>query len=267
MADPVLGKFSNPTSLAQLTRGRGWSSELAGFLLPFARQDFVYKEYDFLETAITDDPNTDWGATDSAGVSAASYTTTPAAVNGVIGADTGTTDNGGVALTFDSVCFAATNKPGLHVRMKTDIVINAANEISFSDAFTDANTIAVTDVDTPAIGNGATDGVFIMYDTDQTHKGLAVVGVGTSTTVLKTIIGSTAAANPLTANTYYDIVLQCYVGAGYAILNHNLSLAQGVLSGPDAAVLMAPKIVTITRSTTAVFPSIDLVRWWVERAT
>ena len=43
MPDPTLGRFHKPTSLAQLTRGRGWNSELVGFLLPFARQDFIYK--------------------------------------------------------------------------------------------------------------------------------------------------------------------------------------------------------------------------------
>jgi hypothetical protein len=39
--------FGAPQSLRQLTRGRGWNSELTGFLLPFARQDFVYFEDDF----------------------------------------------------------------------------------------------------------------------------------------------------------------------------------------------------------------------------
>ena len=206
MPDPVLGRFHKPTSLAQLTRGRGWNSELVGFLLPFARNDFIYKEYEFMETAITDDPNTDWTVGNSGGTSAASYTKTADSVNGVIGADTGTTDNGGVHLTFDSVCFDAANRPGLHVRMKTDVVADSANEIAFADAYTTAATIAVTDVDTPTVANGATDGVFVMYDTDQTHKGLAIVGVGTSTAVAKTIIGTTAAANPLLADTYYDIL-------------------------------------------------------------
>ncbi|KKL58510.1 hypothetical protein LCGC14_2224680, partial [marine sediment metagenome] len=40
MGAPVLGRFHNPQSLEQLTKNRGWNSELVGFLLPFARRQF-----------------------------------------------------------------------------------------------------------------------------------------------------------------------------------------------------------------------------------
>ena len=39
----TLGKFHIPQSLEQLTKGRGWNSELVGFLLPLARQQFIYQ--------------------------------------------------------------------------------------------------------------------------------------------------------------------------------------------------------------------------------
>ncbi|KKL73193.1 hypothetical protein LCGC14_2077400, partial [marine sediment metagenome] len=103
MPDPALGRFHIPTSLAQLTRGRGWNSELVGFLLPFARQDFIYHEYDFTETAITDAPNIDWALANSGGTSAASYTTKANDQNGAINGDTGTTDNGGLSIIYDAI--------------------------------------------------------------------------------------------------------------------------------------------------------------------
>ena len=42
MPNPVLGRFHAPQSLRQLTKGRGFNSELVGFLLPFARVNYFY---------------------------------------------------------------------------------------------------------------------------------------------------------------------------------------------------------------------------------
>src|SRR3990172_1250188 len=134
MPDPVLGRFHRPTSLAQLTRGRGWNSELVGFLLPFARQDYIYLEYDFLETAITDSPNINWTIANSGGTSAASYTTKANDQNGAINGDTGTTDNGGISIIHDAIDSDAAANPGIHVIMQSDVVIDAGIEVGYSDA-------------------------------------------------------------------------------------------------------------------------------------
>ena len=267
MPDPKIGKFLNPQALAHLTSGRGWNSELVGFLSPFARKDFLYKEWDFLETAVTDNPGADWTLTKSDGTSDAVYTTVANAEDGRISADTGTSDNGGVAITFDSVMFDAAMNPGMDVIMQIDDVSEAANEISFSDAYTDPDTIAITDVDTPTKGNGATDGVWVLYDTDQTLKANALVAGGTTDTAAKVNLFGTAAtvAGPFVNATDFTVVLQAYANSAYAIINDDLSLSGGLAVGPDTAVLMAPKIVTITRNATAKFPQIDLIRIWANR--
>lgn len=266
MANPVLGRFDEPTSIRQLTRGRGWNSELVGFLLPFARQDYLYHEWDFCETAITDDPNAMWAVSNSGGTSAASFATKANAENGVIEGDTGTSDNGGISLVADAINLNADKNPGLHVIMQIDDVSEAGMEAGFSDAKTDEDTLAITDVDTPTMANGATDGGFIVYDTDTTtQKGAAFVTGGATDGDAVVTLGSTAAANPFADNTDFDLVVQLYANAGYAVIDHNAVLSGGLSTGPDADVLMRPSIVVVTRNTTAKFPEIDLIRLWRNR--
>jgi len=179
---PKLGMFNEPQSLRQLTRGRGFTSELAGFLLPFARQDYIYKEFDFQESAITDDPNTMWTLADSGGT-ATGYTTDANAEEGTISGATGTTDNAGVAIHYDAISSNADKNPGMHVYMKIDDVSEAGLEIGYSDAKTNEHELGVTDIDTPALGNGVTDGAFICYDTDSTiPDGMSLVAGGATDT-------------------------------------------------------------------------------------
>lgn len=181
MANPILGKFNAPQSLAQLTRGRGFTAELTGFLLPFARQDYIYQEYDFQESAITDNPNAMWTVGNSGGASAASFVTVANAEEGTIQADTGTSDNGGVSLIYDMISSNANKNPGIHVYMKLVDVSEAGMEIGYSDAKSDENTLAVVDIDTPALGNSVTDGAFIAYDTDSTiPDGMVLMAGGTT---------------------------------------------------------------------------------------
>lgn len=266
MTNPVLGRFNKPTSLAQLTRGRGWNSELVGFLLPFARTDFIYQEYDFLETAITDDPNTDWAVANTGGTSAANFATSANHQNGAIIGDTGTTDDGGISLVQDAIAVDASTNPGLHIIFQIDDVSEAGMEVGYSDAKTTESILAVTSFDTPTLANGVTDGAFIGYDTDTTTmKGVALVAGGATVADAVAALGSTAAANPLADATDIDFVLQAYTQAAYGIVNHNLNLAGGVASGPDASVLMRPSFVCVTRNTTAKFPVIDLIRLWRNR--
>ena len=259
MATPIIGRYRKPQSVQQLTRSSGWGSELTAFLLPYARGDYFYKEYDFCEDTIS----SDWTAANSAGTSAAAFAFSTGTIGGAIIGDTGTTDNGGQGLIFDNVMFDATYNPGMHVRMQVDVVTDVAIEIAFSDPPTAASTISVTDVDTPTVANGCTDGIFLTMDTDQTIKTFRLVGIGT------TAPSSTATAKTLgftpTAGKYFDVVLQVWAGKGYAIINGNPVYAGSVVTGPDAAVMMQPVITVITRNTTAKFPKIDLIRLWSGR--
>ena len=267
---PVLGRFHHPTSLAQLTRRRGWNSELVGFLLPFARDTFIYKEYDFDETAIGDDPNTDWATDSGGGASSAVYATVANDENGVIIADTGTDDNKGIALISDSISLNPSANPGIHIRMKIDDVSEASVELGICDALTDESLVAVIDRGDSdyTIGNGLAAGIILGYDTDtSTQKGFDLVTEGATDGAEGVAIGSTSASNPIANGVYFDAVIQGFANAGYAIIQHNLSLAKGLDVGADVDQLMRYRIFVGTRATaTAKFPTIDLIRTWRERS-
>lgn len=269
MANPVLGRFDEPTSLRQLTRGRGWNSELVGFLLPFARQDYLYKEYDFLETAIGDDPNTDWDTDDGAGTSSAIYVTDANAENGTITADTGTVDDKGIALIHDAINLNPDKNPGMHVIMQIDDVSELACEIGMCDALTDESLVAVTDRGDAdyTIGNGLAAGVILGYDTDTTtHKGFDLVTEGATDNAEGVEIGSNTTNNPISAATNFDSIVQAFANSGYAVIDHNPAFAQGLSVGPDADQLMRYRIFVGTReSGVARFPTIDLIRIWSNR--
>ena len=269
MGAPVLGRFHNPQSLEQLTKNRGWNSELVGFLLPFARRQFLYHEWDFGETAITDNPNAMWTLANSSGAGAANFATVANDENGAIIGDTGTTDNGGVSMYLDSVYLDASNNPGIHVRMKIDDVSENACEIALTDAPSDSDTVTVTDRGDSAytVANGVTDGYILGYDTDTTtQKGFCFVTDGTSDGDEGIALGSAVAANPIASGVYFDAIIQGALNGGYAVMNHNNELAVELSTGPDTAKLMLPVIMCQTReSGVARFPTIDLIRLWWER--
>ena len=274
MAIPVLGRFDEPTSIRQLTRGRGWNSELVGFLLPFARQDYIYKEYDFCETAITDDPNTDWSTDDGGATSSAVFATDANAENGTITADTGTDGDKGIALIHDSINLNANKNPGIHVVMQLDVVTELACEIGMCDALTDESLVACTDYGAAdyTIGNGLAAGVFVGCDTDtqatanaQNTFTLVTEGAtgGAEGVILDGV--TTTAVWPALAATDFDVVVQAFEDGGYAVWDHNQVYAKGLSTGPDADQLMRYRIFTGTRDGTAVFPTIDLIRIWQNR--
>lgn len=269
MGAPILGRFHNPQSLEQLTRGRGWNSELVGFLLPFARRQFLYYEWDFAETAIGDNPNAMWTLANSGGSGAADFATVANDENGAIIGDTGTTDNGGVSMYADMVNMDASNNPGIHVRMKIDDVTENACEIAITDAPTDSDTVTVTDYGDSAftVANAVTDGYIVGYDADtSTQKGFCLVTDGTSDGDEGVAIGTAVNGNPATAGAYFDVVIQGALNAGYAVINHNPVLSRELSTGPDTAKLMRPSIMCQTReSGVARFPTIDLIRVWLER--
>lgn len=267
----TLGRFHMPQSLVQLTKHRGWNSELVGFLLPMARQEFIYQEWDFQETAITDNPNAMWTVANSSGASAADFATVANDPNGSIISDTGTDDNGGVSLYHDSINIDAARNPGLHVRAKIDVITECAFEIAMTDAPGDSDTVTCTDYGDAAytVGNTVTDGYIVGFDTDTTtQNGFAFVTDGTTDDGAGVAIGAAATAgSPVTAGAYFDVIIQGFLTAGYAVMMHNpVSFGQHLETGPDTSKLMRPSIMTQTRSATvARFTTIDLIRHWRER--
>lgn len=265
MANPVNGRFHSPQSLRQLTKGRGFNSELTGFLLPFARRDFWYKEYDFEEQTI----NPDWTVANSSGTSAADFAITANVEDGYLTGDTGTTDNGSVVIRYDTAMFDAARNPGMEVRLQFDTVTDSpVVEIGFHDPATNEYAININDIDTPTLNsNGVTDSIFYCVDGDtaQTLKSAALVTVGTTDVVAKVVMGASPGSMPFTAATWSTVLVQGYANKAYAIQDANLQTAAGIATGPDAGVVMLPYVLVGTRTTTAVFPLIDYIRLWKER--
>lgn len=262
MPKPQYGRFHRPGSLAQLTKGRGQNSELAGFLLPFARRDYWFKHYDFEEQTI----NPDWTVANSGGTSAGDFAVVANIEDGILRGDTGTTDNGSVVISYDSALFDAARNPGMEVRFKCDTVTDMLFEAGFHDPATNEYAINISDIDTPALtSNGVTDTLFVAMDSDQTLKNAAIIGKGTTDAIAKTVLGASPGANPLTAATYAIVTVQARANGGYAVIDDNLATAGAVTVGPDAAVLMLPYFLVATRSTTAVFPDVDYITLWKER--
>jgi hypothetical protein len=263
MPKPVLGRFHMPQSIAQLSRGRGWNSELVGFLLPFATRDYFYQVYDFKEE---DAINADWAVANSSGTSAADFAPTADTETGIITGDTGTDDNGAIGLGYDLAGFDAARNPGFETRIQVDIITGQYLEFAVCDPPTNLYAINVSDIDVPTqAANGVTDFVGCIIDTDQTHKGAALVTVGTTDAVAKTLMGATPGAHPFAAALYSVVLVQAFANKGYAIIDDNLSAKGEIATGPDTGVLMRPQIVVATRSVTAVFPKIDYIRMWSER--
>lgn len=260
MPKPQLGRFNRPQSLAQLTRGRGWNSELAGFLLPFATRDFIYREYDFLNDTIT----ADWTVSNSSGTSAADYAVTETE-NGTVQGDTGTTDDGAIQINFDRVIFDAARNPGMEVRSYLDAVTGFGLEMAFSDAPTTAytkNTTAVSAAGAPTItSNGVTDICGIQMDTDFTLGTASIFSKGTTDAASGALLGTFLP----TAATYFVARLQVVQNGGYAIIDDAPGQAASLILGPDTAKLMRPHVICVTRNTTAKFHDIDYIRLWAER--
>lgn len=264
MAKPQIGRFNRPQSLAQLTRGRGYNSELAGFLLPFARRDYWFKEYDWEEQTI----NPDWTVANSSGTSAADFAVTANVEDGYLTGDTGTDDNGSIVIRYDTAMFDAARNPGIEARFQFDTVTtNPYFELGFHDPATNEYTINLSDIDTPALSsNGLTDTFLVGMDPDQTLKSPALVTKGTTDAVAKTVIGASPGANPFAAATWGVVLVQGGANKAYGIIDDNLATAATINTGPDTAILMLPYFLVATRvASTAVFPLLDYIRLWKER--
>ncbi len=257
MGNPVLGRFNKPQSIAQLTRGRGWNSELVGFLLPMARQDFIYIEDDFV-TAIS---TAHWTVGTDAGSTAFAYV---AIEGGALRGATEAAANDYISVKHTAVIFDAARHPGCEVRWKADVVDSYKSEVGFSDPLTDDTLTAINDIDTPTTTNGATDLVVIGRDTGQTLTTCALVSDGTTDAAAKTNFNT---AKIPTAATYTTYLVQAYANAGYGVIDNDpLNGSAGVSSGPDTGILLRPHFTLGTLANAAVTVDLDYFRIWAERA-
>ena len=242
---------TDPRKLAAFCRNMPW--------------DYFVKDYDFQEATI----NGDWSTDVTAGGAPTAFAYNKQR-NGAIRGATGTSDNGVTALYYHAELFNAADNPLMIARLKMPAAVTAfVMEIGFTDPKTDEKLVSVSDVDTPAVGNGITDGVIFNYDDEQTADA-GLVGVGTSTAVAATPVYSvgTTIWTP-TASKWVDITIGCRAGIGYLSLwqagapasNRQFSVA----SGPDVDVLMRPSLLFKTTDTTTKTIDIDYITLIAER--
>lgn len=182
---------------------------------------------------------------------------------GALRGATGTTANNVIALYKAQTYFDAADNPFMLVRFKTPAAVSSfAFEIGFTDPKTSEVAVSVTDIDTPAIANGVTDGVVLAMDTAQTLVTPALLGVGTSTTVAKSNITDKAGAvfTP-TVSKWWEVLIGARAGQGYcSIWENQVHIGQfSVASGPDAGVLMRPSLLFKTLNTTTKQIDIDYI--------
>ena len=256
-----------PASLAEIRKHipRG---PLHEYLAKFAWQDKVLFLDDFLGDAINLDM---YAVANSSGTSAADFAHNLQR-NGAIQSDTGTTDDGSVSI-IGAINWYGDYNAGIEVRIKTDVVTDVNLEVGFIDAVPAANAGGVTDEDTPT--TAFADGALMSVDTDETFKKLgfytkgSTAGQGVKRTSLGPVPSLTGTTDALpVADTYFTVAVQLVGNSAYLFVNNKLMAShdddpQGNLEG---GVALAPWIYTRTRSTTAVFTSIDYIAMWADRS-
>ena len=167
---------------------------------------------------------------------------------GALQGATGVTDNGVAALHFAETFLDSEDNAFFFIQFKIDVVTSFSFEVGLSDPKTDEKLPGITDVDTPASGNGVTDIICVHLDTDQTLKTAALVANGTTGSAAKTDIG-TYVPTAATWQTFMigarDNLGYCSIWDGGGFVGH-FAVAQG----PDANVLVRPYALFRTRNTT-----------------
>jgi hypothetical protein len=263
MPDPKYGNFHRPGSLAQLTRGRGWNSELTGFLLPLAMRDYLYLAYDFENATISPD----WAVSNSGGTSAADFASTDAVEHGILRGDTGTDDNGSIEIHYGKTMFDAARNPGCEIGLAFDVVTSMAYEFAFADPPSTASTLNVSALSAAGVptiaSNGVTDQFGIVRNTDLTATTACVYSKGTTDAASGDLLGTFTP----TAATYGVYRIQGSDGHVYAIIDDNHAQSARLSLGPDTGILMRPHLIVATKvASTAKFPDLDYARIWAERS-
>ena len=246
-----------PTSTFQIERGS--PEGIFNAMYPWLRSNVVYVEDDFIEDTIS---STRWNLSTDASATGFAWAI---AEGGTIQGATGAVDNNYIAINGDAM-WSGDKNCGMECRFKLSAVTSINFEIGFTDALTDETLPAVTDVDTPATGNGATDVAVIHLDTDQTLTTAAFVGDGTTPAAQKVNLGTWAP----TAAVYYTARVQLAGDNAFcAIFDANGALipetAKSLVTALDGDILVRPHMLFGTRVATSRTVDIDLIRCWQDR--
>ena len=217
-------------------------------LLPLLKHDYGWVEEEFTQAIDTGKWTT--AVTAGGGPTAFAYN---AQRGGAFQGATGATDNDVTAIHHAETFLDPDDNPFMLIQWKADVITGFSFEVGLSDPKTDEALPGVTDVDTPATGNGVTDILCVHMDTDQTLTTAELVGDGTTGAAAVSSGPSlaTAAYTP-TAATWQTFMFGVRDNLGYcAIWNGDAFVGRfAVANGPDGAVLVRPYALFRTRNTT-----------------
>lgn len=234
-------------------------------MYPYFRDSTVFVEDDFTDDTIS---STRWNlAADGTATTFAWQT----GAGGRIAGATGATSAGYHAINGD-VIWSGDKNAGMAIRYQFDVVTNLTFEIGFTDALTDETLPAVTDIDTPATGNGATDVAVVHLDASQTLVSAAFAGesTGTAYAAQKVNLGTWTP----TAAKWYTTVVQLS-GDNAFTATYNTDDAQNPVLVPntnkglslllEGATLVRPHFIVGTRTTASIATLVDFIRVWGDR--
>ena len=246
--NPGLLQTTKPFSLRHARAMFGGTDPLKlAFFVPLLKTDYGFFEDEFIQALDT----TRWTTAVTAGGGPTPFAYS-AVRGGVIQGATGTTDNDVTAIHLAQTFLDPDDNPFYIIQWQSNAVTGFSFEIGLSDPKTDEALPGITDVDTPATGNGVTDLLAVHMDTDQTLTTADLIGDGTTGAAAASSGLSLAdAAYTPTAATWQTFLLGVRDNLGYcAIWNGNGFVGHfSVGNGPDGGVLVRPYALFRTRNT------------------
>ncbi len=157
---------------------------------PNLLSSFYYRKHEFSGTLLA----ADWSTAVTAGGAPTAFAYN-AQRNGALRGATGITDNGITAIHQANVAMDSADNPAVFIRFRNpDTPSGFAFEIGWSDAKTDEKLVSVSALSAaavPTITNGITDFGLVVFNTDLTLQTVALIGDGTTGTVVGTKVGPT----------------------------------------------------------------------------
>ena len=257
-----------PFSQSQMRRSNvGMPNSDLAQLLQWNAKDFALSYFeDFALPASATLPTYWTSAVTAGGAPTAFAVPATALLGGAISGLTGTTDNG-VAAIAGPLIYRGDNNPLFVCRFKINTVSGYSFEIGWSDALTDEALPAVTDIDTPAIGNGSADTAVVHLDTHQTLTTMGFITGSTTSTyaATKTDLGTRAP----TAATYMTVMVGIETNSAFCkVFDANYALLEQASHGGnyiEGGTLIRPHILNRTRNTSSKTMDIDYVAVLMDR--
>lgn len=262
---PKIGRFNAPQSMLQLSKfSDGWNSQMAGFLLPLARRNFRYHDYQF---GTTQTMTTELTAAGGGGASNSAYAILGTVENGLIRGTTGTgtRTTSIVQIKQNSLNFDAARNPGFEVRWKFGSVTDLAYEAEFlgvepgTQALHNQSALSAAGVPT-IVSNTSSDQFGVAFNAGAgTLHTAALISKGSTDAAAGALIGTHAP----TAATYFVVRIQGRANGAYAAIDDTLDAS--ISLGPDTAVLMRPSLLASNDgSATSILSDINYWRIWAE---